>query len=262
MKVEVKHNSFPNEIKNTILEVLDTYQEPTQVRNMLRSLHGDLWVVTAGTNFSFRVSIAAKSSGRFLVKTQQKTTHYLIYVPPFRDLSVPLATQLTAKTPWKVTFVKLDLKELEPEFKEIVKQLDYISSDKACETLQYKLNLLSPYHWHVFVGKDYVCALPKNEPEYLAYYKVSLENDKKEVVVFKQKGLKREVKWTGLGTWLSYVAISFLVFFAVIGYLKCTEDSTSLICRHQDTITYSAICMVFSKVFNFGLQKLTKLKNS
>lgn len=75
-----------------------------------------------------------------------------------------------------------------------LEKLDYENTTKACDIIKTKLISIEEHFWHVFVGKDFVCTLPIAEPECLLYAKAKKGDLTLDIVIFRQQGLKREVK--------------------------------------------------------------------
>ncbi|CAG9312435.1 unnamed protein product [Blepharisma stoltei] len=265
MNVRVINSTFSKETKESIIQVLKQTTDTVEIRDILKRLIPDLWVVVAGKSFAYSISRATKSSGLFgVTKPGEKEVKFLIYTPPHSDFSsfIPPPFKNDEESTSKITTVKSTIKDKEmlDEIISFLSKADYKDTTKACELIKAKLIDYEDHFWHVFIGKDFVCTLPQAEPEYLLYVKA--KESELDIVIFRQKGVKREVKWTGILTWVLYVCFSFVLFLGLMGLIKCHEGSTSWVCEHHKSLLYIALSMIMSKGVKTIVAKFYKVKQS
>lgn len=258
MEIKTVTSNFPGEITSVIIEILRHTSEGLEIRDKLNSIYGDSWIVVQGKQFSYVVSRASKSAGIFSNKA--KGLKFLIYTPPYTELTPYFPPLAEGTGNWNLTLIKKTSNNsgLIEDLFQFMKKVDYSDCAKSAELIKMKANLLEERFWHVVVGCDFVCTLPNKTVEHLIYCKAKKGQDNVDIVVFRQQGAQKKVNWTGLFTGTLYVCLTFMFFLGVFGMLKCGPTSQTWLCSNYKTLLYIGLAYVFSKASKTLMKKLKR----
>lgn len=257
MSVRVTSSSLPSEISEFIMNLLKHTQDPLRIRDSLKQNFSDLWIVAIGSNFSYNISRANKGVGLYSVESTEGKTKAIVYTPPYNDASaLPKPSTSTAETPWKFTIQKDTINN--EKLIEFIKTLDYRDTDKAINSIKFKLNVYKDKFWHVFIGEEFQCAVPNSSETLLLTGRDTVTKNKVNLVIFRQRGTKRQVKWSGISRLTGYCLMVLICFAAVIGNLRCKQENDSLICRHQDKLSLLACGVIMYVAFSYMSDYLSK----
>ena len=248
MEIKTISSNFPDEIASVIIEILKHTVDGVEIRDRLISIFNDSWIVIQGKQFAYLVSRASKSAGMF--NNKSKGLKFLIYTPPFTELTPYIPDLPVCEGKWNVILVKKTPSDSCPLITavfEYLKTLDYSDSSKSAELLKRKVNSLEEKFWHVVVGSDFVCTLPCKDVEYLLYCKAKQNQISVDIVIFRKQGVQKKVNWSGLLTGTIYICMTFIFFLGIFGLLKCDDTSQTWLCRNHKTLLYIGLAFVFSK---------------
>lgn len=263
MEIKVLSSTFPSNIQEVIIEILKNQEDPAEIRNSLNLFLKDSWIVVKGKSFSYSVSKANKSAGIF--KNLGSKTSFLIFTPPFTDLSSPVPYKLAEKqNKWTVFPLKQseNAKEREKndEILKILKNVDYDNTSLACDIVKSKVNLLENSYWHVFIGKDFVCALPPDGVSCMVYAKARRLKEELDVVVFRKKGWQRKIDLGGFMKAFVMILLTFFFFLGIFGYLKCRAGENGFLCENYAPFLYLGLCFIFAKGVRMMISKVNRKK--
>lgn len=258
MDIKAVSSTFPSDIDELIKEVLKHTDDPVVVRDKLKSLKPDQWIVVRGKAFAYLVSRANKSAGLFENKT--KGVKYLVYTPPYHEMTPYIKDPPTSTGKWNITLIKLTPQSNETSQKifRFLSTIDYQDHSKSCEVIKMYCNSLEERFWHVFVGVDFTCVLPSSEVEYLIYAKANKGEAMLDVVIFRQQGVQKKINWVGFGEGLVYLFLTLTFFLGVFGSLKCTEQSESWLCRYYWNFLYIGFAFMLSKITKMITSRVKK----
>ena len=252
-------SNFPSNIETVILEILKFTADGIEIRDRLRSLYPDLWIIIQGTKFSYFISRANKSVGVFHNKF--KSIKFLIYIPPYTEITPFIPEVPICNGCWTLTLIKKNPNsscELISELYDFIKSVDYSDQTKAGELIKMKANRLEEKFWHVIIGDDFTCILPSDDIKYLLYCRAKQGKDTIDVVAFRKQGTQKTVDWKGLSQGAIYLILTFVFFLGVFGMLKCESTTDTFLCRNYKTLLYIGLAFMFSKASKSLLRKLKK----
>ena len=264
MDIKVLTSTFPSNIQEVIIEILKNQEDPAEIRNSLNKLFKDSWIVVKGQSFSYSVSKANKSAGLF--KNLKTKTSFLIFTPPFTDLSTPVPYKLSEKqNKWTVCPIKQSENTKESEkidqILKILKNVDYDDTSLACNIVKSKVNFIENSYWHIFIGKDFVCALPPDGVSCMVYAKARRLKEELDVVVFRKKGWQRKIDFSGFMKVFIMIMLTFFFFLGIFGYLKCRAGENGFLCENYAPFLYLGLSFIFAKGVRMMISKVNRKKS-
>jgi hypothetical protein len=260
MDVRLLSGTFPEEINKMIVGLLRYVEDPIEIRNRLFSIQEDLWVVVKGTQFSYLVSRANKSTG--LYENRSKRTKFLIYTPPFTELTPFLKPFEPAPTNWSITLIKKS-STTNPTIPDSLfislRNVDFDNTDHACESIKLLANHLEEQFWHAFVGEQFTVTLPKAEVEHLVYARVKKGKTALDVVVFRQQGIQKQIKVKGVLEMTFYAILTIALFIGVLGLIRCEPGDKSFVCKYSSPCLYIGLAFLLSRCWRMIVSKYRSL---
>lgn len=255
MDIKVVSSTFPPDVQKVILELLKYVQDPIEIRNSLTKYFNDVWIIIKGLSFSYSVSKSNKSAG--LYQNLKSKFFYLIYNPPFVEISSQNPQSSCESSEWTVFKLKQSEKteEMTENIMKVLKKQSYDDTSSACQSIKYHLNEIEKNFWHVLVGKEFTCALPKDGVEFMVYAKAQKKKEMLDVVVFRKQGCSKKIKVFGLLKGIAVAFLTLIFFLGVFGFIKCGSEDKTWLCSNYSAFLYIGITFIFAKSYTMLLSK-------
>ena len=256
MDIKVVSSTFPPDVQKVVLEILKYLQEPVELRDNLTNFFNDVWIVIKGLSFSYSVSKSNKSAGLF--QNLNTKTYYLIYNPPFIEISAQIPISSPKSSEWTVFVVKQteNTEEMTAKILPILKKVSYDDTSLACQSIKFQLNVVKDNFWHVLVGKDFTCALPKDGVEFMVYAKAQKKKEMLDVVIFRKQGTAKKIDGFGLAKGIGAILLTLIFFLGIFGYIKCSGGENTWLCNNYSAFMYIGMAFIFAKSYGMVARKL------
>lgn len=255
MDIKVVSSTFPPDVQKVVLELLKYFQEPVELRDNLSNFFKDVWIIIKGSSFSYSVTKSNKSAGLF--QNLKTKTYYLIYNPPHIEISAQIPISCPTNSEWTVFTVKKteNTDEMNGKILPILKKVSYDDTSLACQSIKFQLNVIKDNFWHVLVGKDFICALPKDGVEFMLYAKAQKKKEMLDVVVFRKQGSAKKINGLGLAKGVGAIVLTLMFFLGVFGYIKCSGGESTWLCHNYSAFLYIGLAFIFAKSYGMIARK-------